>query len=185
MRSWKVLIRARKLSIKKFVLECCISLVICPEIRKWVKICEWGFFRDDEKSLKMHCNWEFFVLAGVFCSKLLFFGQKKNQNIFLKILSKNLFSTPPKIDGPKSHQILKIGIFDDMCLMCAHTINWFELPWHTSELIVFVSPSYAASRERYNNFYFRPIEKKWSKLGGYWIDKMSHICLKTLTSFLN
>ena len=96
-----------------------ISLVISPEIRKWVKIWFWGFFRDDDKSSKIIVIPEFFVSKGVFCSKLLCFAQKSSEKKFLKPLEENLFTIPPKIVGQKSHQILNIEIFDDMCLMCA------------------------------------------------------------------
>ena len=82
---------------RKNVFKTCISLVISPEIRKWVKIWSWGFFRDDEKSSKYHSNYDFFVSAGVFCSKLLFSAQKYSRKNFLKILSKDLFITPPQI----------------------------------------------------------------------------------------
>ena len=79
------------------ILKNTISLVISPEIRKWVKIWFWGFFRDDDKSSKSHCNPEFFVSKGVFCSKLLFFAKKNGDKNFLKPLDENLFTTPPQI----------------------------------------------------------------------------------------
>ena len=129
---------------RKKVLKTFIFLVISPEIRKWVKIWPWGFFRDDEISSICRSNRDFFVSAGVFCSKLLFFEQKN----FLKILSKNLFSTSPKFDGTKNHQILNIGFCNHMCLMCAHTINILEWPWYTSEPPNFVLRSNSTYKGR-------------------------------------
>ncbi len=82
------------LVISPEILKNIISLVISPEIRKWVKIWFWRFFRDDDKSSKSHCNPEFFVSKGVFCSKLLFFVKKNGEKNFLKPLDKNLFTIP-------------------------------------------------------------------------------------------
>ena len=148
------------------ILKNTISLVISPEIRKWVKIWFWGFFRDDDKSSKSHCNPEFFVSKGVFCSKLSFFAKKNWRKEFSETSRQKFVAYPPKFDDQKSHQILNIEIFDDMCLMCAHTINCLKWPWGTLELSFFVSRSYSTCGERYSTFYLGVGKKKVVKTGG-------------------
>ena len=71
------------------ILKNTISLVISPEIRKWVKIWFLGFFRDDDKSSKIIVIPEYFVSKGVFWSKLLFFAKKIDEKNFLKPLDEN------------------------------------------------------------------------------------------------
>ena len=117
------------------------------------------------KILENHCN------PGIFCFKrcllleTFIFRPKKWRKKFSETSRRKFVAYPPKFDGQKSHQILNIEIFDDMCLMCEYTINCLKWPWGTSELAFFVSRSYSTCGERYSTFYLGIGKKKWSKRG--------------------
>ena len=151
--------------VRKGVLKTCISLVICPEIRKWVKIWSWGFFRDVDKSSKNDCNWEFFVLAGVFCSKLLFFAKKILRKNFLKLLSKILFTTPPNWMVQKVIRFWT-SRFWITCAWCVHIPQtvWSDPGTLQNSQLLFYVPTRRIKED--TQFLPQHLEKKVVKTGG-------------------